>query len=432
MQVNRRSVPCPSNTSLQAGSIRSAPFLNSKSYRLTREIQNNTILNRATLELLGADLPTTLTELVGRNWKTAVEVFFRISLFIVLSLFVPLLFVPFLNKNAAKKHKLPIQFKKHFNNQFQDLIPEKDTIESNLEFKRKVTALEGENNVNNVFGGNESDAKISDYKQKLRKAKLDVVKQDVLLTGLLTFMDPWIQNWFSKNILGVVGYTGESDLLNQSQQEESTTFHEKTKYFKFGLGILATILGGNWYSNKVSKAVTSKNEEIKDSKILSFAKKHINQFDYYKEKFARKLNIAGAVLFGGDLGFLLASRSLNEAIERCLRLAVFWPTMFYGVEWVNAKFAANSDKKYGTRIINQNMPKEFNIPQVKLLGELENELKTAENSNDTERAQSVLKSMKNQAKYFWGSILIDSLLMGVGLTGANIIGTKMRVARGIY
>ena len=59
----------------------------------------------------------------------------------------------------------------------------------------------------------------------------------------------------------------------------------------------------------------------------------------YKEKYARKLNIAGAYLFGGDLGFILGCRSLNEFIEHCLRLAVFWPTMFYGVEWVNAKLA---------------------------------------------------------------------------------------------
>src|SRR3989338_4801619 len=107
-------------TSIQAlptasiGSPASQNFLESKFYKATREIQNNTILNRAVIELLGADLPSSLTELVGRNWKTAVEVAFRITLFTITSLFIPLLFIPFLNKMAAKKYNLPTMFKKHF------------------------------------------------------------------------------------------------------------------------------------------------------------------------------------------------------------------------------------------------------------------------------------------------------------------------------
>lgn len=409
-------------------------FLNSKYYRLTREIQNNTILNRATIELLGADVPTTLTELVGRNWKTAAEVFFRISLFLVTSFFVPLLFVPFLNKQAASKFNLPKEFNKHFLNQFEDLIPEKDTNEGNDDFRQKIINIEGEDKVKKAFGDS-CEAQIENirfYKQNLIKAKAEVVKKDILYTGLLTYSVGWIQNWFSKHVLGVVGYTGETTYLSESQQEESSSFHEKTKYIKFAIGLLPTFFGSNWYSDKVFKATTSKDEELKDSKFLSFIKKHISQFDYYKEKYARKLNLAGAFLFGGDLGFMLAVRSLNEAIERSLRLAVFWPTMFYGVEWVNAKLAENSDKKQGTQIVDQAAPKEFNIPKVRMLGELEKEIKTETDCGNTEKASRILKSMKNQAKYFWQSILLDSLIMGVGLTSANIIGTKIRVSKGIY
>ena len=102
-------------------------------------------------------------------------------------------------------------------------------------------------------------------------------------------------------MLGVIGYTGELDLLDESQREQSTSFHEKTKYFKFVIGILPTVLGSNWYSNKVKKAATSIDSQIRDSKFLKFIKQNIRQFDYYKEIYANKLNIAGSFLIGGDL-----------------------------------------------------------------------------------------------------------------------------------
>jgi hypothetical protein len=55
----------------------SSDLRSGKFYRFTKEIQQNTILNRATIELLGAELPTAATELIGRNWVSAVESTFR-------------------------------------------------------------------------------------------------------------------------------------------------------------------------------------------------------------------------------------------------------------------------------------------------------------------------------------------------------------------
>ena len=118
-------------------------YMTSKLYRATREVQKNTILNRATIELLGADLPTALTELIGRNWKSAVESAFRITWYMCNSMLIPLLFIPFLNKLAKSKFDLPKNFSKTFYNQFEDLLPEKNTEEGNKEFVKKLTALEG-------------------------------------------------------------------------------------------------------------------------------------------------------------------------------------------------------------------------------------------------------------------------------------------------
>ena len=82
-------------------------FLNSFYYRATKEIQQNTILNRATIELLGCDLPSSITELIGRNWKSATESFIGITMHLLTSFFVPVLFIPFLNKLATSKFELP-------------------------------------------------------------------------------------------------------------------------------------------------------------------------------------------------------------------------------------------------------------------------------------------------------------------------------------
>ncbi len=410
-------------------------FFKSFYYKATKEIQQNTILNRATIELLGADLPTAATELVGRNWKSAVESFTRITMYLVTSFFVPLLFIPVLNKLATTKFNLPKNFQKLFHNQFEDLIPEKNSPGENVKFVKKIEELEGESKAKEYFGDETSktyNEQVSEFKTKLLKAKSHVMKQDTLYAGLLTYTVPWIQVWLSKKFLGVVGFTGEDTYLNESQKEESVQFHEKTKYFKFGLGLLPTIFGSNWYSSKVTKAASSLDSEIKESKFLSFIKKHIKQFDYYKSIYSNKLNLAGTFLFGGDAGFILTSRSLNEFIERCLRLAVFWPTMFYGVEWVNSKLAAKSDKKFGTSLIDNSEPREFGIPKVKTLNKLEKELAIAQKNNNQLEIERILKSVKSQARQYWSSILLDSLLMGVGLTSANIIGTKIRVEKGIY
>ncbi len=411
-------------------------YMGSNLYRATHEIQKNTILNRATVELLGADLPTALTELIGRNWKSAVESAFRITWYMVNSMLIPLFFIPRLNKVAKSKFDLPRNFSKNFYNQFEDLLPKKKDAAGNVKFVEKLTELEGEEKVKEFLGnGNkeEQDKKILDFKDKLLRAKSYVMKFDVLFAGLLTYFVPWTTNWFSKNILGVTGFTGELDLLDESQREEGTQFHEKTKYFKFGLGLLPTIFGSIWYSDSVYKAATAPEAEVSKSKWLSFIKKNIKQFDYYKEIYANKLNLAGTFLFGADSGFLLASRSLNDFIERTLRLVVFLPTLFFGVEWVNFKLSEKHDKKYETKIVDHDSPKEIGIRQVKSLDELEKQLKQAEIEGDESKIKLTSDTIRGQVKNYWLSILLDSAVMGVGLTSANIIGTKIRVEKfGMY
>lgn len=406
----------------------------SKFYRATKTIQENVIFNRTVLEFLGADLPTALTELIGRNWKKALEDFFRITLYMGVTFFIPLGLIPVWNKISGKRNDLPECFSQLFEQQFEDLLPEKDTPEGNIAFKQRLIKLEGKDKVEEYLGPDESlhEQKIRDLKKKLIKAKTDVMNMDVTSAGILTYQVPWIQAWFGKKILGVVGFSGESDYLSESERESSTSIFEKTKILRYLLGLLPPIFGGKWYASKVKDIVNSKLEDVKESKFKSFLRKNISQFDYYKKIFSNKLNLFGTFLFGGNSGFLLSARSLNEIIERVLRLLVFYPTGFWGDAKIHSWFAERHDKKHGTALIDSTAPDELGIKKVKTLETLEEELESAKKSGSVEQVEKTLDAIKTVNKLYWGSIAFDAVIMGVGLTAANIAGTKWRVDKGIY
>ena len=421
-------------THAQQLSIKPREYFQSRLYKLTKETQNNNIFNRAMLEFLGIDIPSALTELIGRNWKVALESVFRDVFFLITTYFMPLIFLPILNKISSKKHGLPVHFKKLFYNQFEDLLPEKNNEKDNELFRQKLVKLEGEEEVKKYFGQDKekSNDRIKEFKEKLLRAKTYVMRWDIQILGLVMYLIPWAQVLFSKKVLGVSSFAGELDYLSKSQQEESARFHEKTKHFKFALGFISTIFGSNWYSNKVYRASTANNTEVSKSKLLSFIKKNIRQFDYYKQIYANRLNIAGAWVFGGDFGYILTVRSLNEFIERFIKLIMIWPTILVGLEWLYSKFASWNDKKYGTQLIDHEAPKEIGVTKVKTLDKLEAELNEAEREKDDKKKEKIFSSIKAQNKFYWLSLLIDSLIMGVGLSVVNIFGTKKRVERGIY
>ncbi len=405
-------------------------YVNSKHYKFIRTVQENTTLNRTFLMIGGIELPIVGTELIGRNWKTAAESFLRISLYLLTSLAVPLGLVPIWNKMSAKKHALPDKFNHIFEQQFEDLLPEKDI----KTFKDKLIEIEGEDKVKDYLGNDESshEQKLKDLKGKLVEAKADVVYKDKMSDGILTYIVPWIQVWFSKAVLKVTGFSGESHLLSEAEQEQSSEFHEKTKYLKFIGGALLTLFGTHKYAGLIKKAASEPQTDENKAGLQGFFRKHIKQFDYYKEKFGRRMNLFGTYLFGGIGGFLLTSRSLNEFIERALRMCVENPLTFWGDAFIHSKLAERADKNEGTTLIAPNSKPEFGARAVKSLGELEKELHTADSSEDENQIKKGLNSMKRQINLYYKSMIIDGLLMGVLTTGFNIWNTTRRVLAGKY
>lgn len=404
-------------------------------YKVVKAGEKNHLAQRVGMEAIGVDLPTIACELVLRGWESAAGAGLRISLFILNSLIVPALITPGLNAIAKVKFSLPSNFKKLFLNEFQDLTPEKNSDASNQEFILKMQEREGEKVIKPYFYSNDEKLhldKVLDIKEKLIKAKSFVVKWDYRVSGVLSYLVPWCQNWFEQSILGLIGFSGENRFLDDSQKEESVNFHNKYKWFKFAAGLVPTIWGGEWVSNSIESSVRSTDAQLKDSKIKSFMKKHIKQFDYHKGIFANKLNLAGLLVFSGDAGMLLSTRSIGEFVERCFRLSAFWPSFVYGIEWIHSKAAGIVDKKNNTKLIDQNEPAELGIKKVKTIDKLEKEFDDAVKAKDVESAKKALVAMEKAPKVFGTAFLGNSAVLGVALNLINYIFMRIRIARGIY
>lgn len=404
-------------------------------YKAIKKGEQNHLAQRVGIELLGADLPTMVSECFLRGYKAALGAGVRITLFIVNSLIIPTLIVPVLNFFAAKKYELPKAFKNNFLNQFADLTPEKKNENSNLEFIESVKNLESEESVKKELyksDGSVNHEAVDKFKDKLLEAKSFVMRWDVQVSGLLTYIVPWCQNWFEQKILGLIGFSGEDKFLEDSQKEESMEFHNKYKNWKFAAGILPTVIGSHYFSKTVHDSANSTDEEIGDKKIKGFVKKHIKQFDYYKGIFANKLNLAGIIFVGGDAGMLLASRTIGEVTERIMRLSAFWPSFIYGIEWMHSKFALSSDKKHNTQLIDPNEPEELGIKKVRALVKLENDFDLAVKENNEKKAEVALKSMENGVGAFGKAFLGNSAFLGVILNVIAYVFTRIRIAKGIY
>ncbi len=404
-------------------------------YKIVKSGEKNHLVQRVGMEAIGVDLPTIVCELALRGWESAAGAGLRISLFILNSLIIPTAIVPILSTFAKNKFNLPVEFKKLFLSQFQDLLPEKNNEISNVEFIKKVEAHEGTDLVKKHFydsDGNIKNDQVLDLKDKLIKAKSFVIKWDYRVSGVLSYLVPWCQNWFEQGMLGLIGFSGENRFLDESQKEESVSFHNRFKWLKFAVGFVPTICGGEWISNSIESSVRSKDSEVANSKFKTFIKKHIKQFDYHKGIFANKLNLAGLLVFSGDAGMLLSTRSIGEFIERCFRLSAFWPSFVYGIEWIHSKIASSIDKKNDINLVDNNEPTELGIKKVKSIDKLESEFDTAIKSNNLELAQKSLTALEKAPKAFGYAFLGNSALLGGVLNLINYVFMRIRIAKGIY
>ena len=391
-------------------------FLKSRHYRAIKYIQENEVLNRGILDLGSGFLPVFIVELFGRNWQSAVETLFGNGLRLLTNFISPLLLVPLWNKISAARNNLPIALKGLFKVQFEDLIPEV-SLET---FRQKLTET--------GCGDPDSISKLSltelkSLKKKLLDAKTFVRKLDLLSVGFLTYVSSWMRNWFTRKVLGVVGHVGELGLLSESQRRQSSGFYEKFKFLLFGVGLIPLFVGSIWDANKLRQAVSVSKSEAEKDIVLNHMRSNMGSLDYYDGYITKRGNLLRHNVYGGIASRLLASRSVNEFIERLVRLTVSLLGNFWGDLIAHKALAKRSDKQYGTEIISSE--------KVKALSQLEVELNEAVKRKDKKAANKFLKSIKGQIKTYYQSMSLNAFVMAV-VTIFSIWNTTRRVRKGAY
>ena len=386
----------------------------SNHYKTVKYIQENDVVNRAILDMGSGFVPVFLVELIGRNWQTAIETAFGNILRLLTNYVAPLTLVPLWSKLAAKKHNIQ-NIEGLFKIQFTDISPE-TSMET---FKNTLLDI-GINESKNIINKMSND-ELSSLKEKLIDAKLLIRKLDLTSIGLLTYISPWIRNWFTKNILKVAGYPGELNLLSESERETGNLL---LRLSKFALGLIPLFGGIHLDTKYFKETISSAKEKTEGNKIVNWIKNNIKDFDYHNGNITNRGNILLQNILGGVSSRLLASRSINEAIERVITAIVSLTGNFWGDLVAHKTLARLHDKRFSTQIVSQEGNK-----KVKTLNELEQGLKKAIKAKDDNSTETHLKSIQGQIKTYYQSMSLSALVMAV-VTVFRIWNTNRRIKKG--
>ncbi len=400
-------------------------LLNSWYYKTMKSVQGNEVINRGIQDTVTGFVPTFTLELIGRNWKSAIETAVGNGLRIFANYISPLMLVPLGNYLTGKRNKLSHNINGLSKINFEDLTSEV----TNEELKARLLEADKNKNQQNINSLTEEDLK--SLKIKLLDSKLFVRKLDLLSVGFLNYVTPWLRNIFTKRVLGVSGYVGELDLLSDTEREQSAENHERFKYLKFAGGLLPLLIGTHWDMDQLKKSLTLPLDEVKKSSVLTHFRRRLDEFDYHEGYATGKGNLLRHNLYGGLSSRLLSCRSRNEFIEKGLvRPVVSLIGNFWADTVAHTALAKRHDKLNNTEII-INDKEHIKAGKVKSLPELEKELNTSITEKDESTAEKFLRSIQGQIKTYWQSASISGFITTCAI-GFNIWNTKRRVDKGSY
>lgn len=392
-------------------------------YNTTALIQNNTVLNKAILSLIGFQIPFCLT---ANNKYEQRERLLQGVWYMGTTYASPFFLLPFLNKRILYKQGITkglsdkgveiIRLSKDFLN--------KDSEKMVQGIKECAKFLEEKNGMKGMV--KEFDQILDRFpdkevlRKKLIKANQEIFKYDFIFTGITTGTAmPWVSNFFTEITTGRKGYSGEFKIADEKYTDKLSEKHEKYKYSKIALSVLFGIIPALVIPKMASKAMLKTGENLKG--LPKFLNKNAKLFDYTDGKFMSLLTYAVIWSFSDFPAYLLATRDRHELKYLAISRSVVGLSFFGGELALSNWIGRIVDKKFKTNLLDKEKLK--NAPVLQKIFTPARSLSKLENLNADKKTKTAAVAM------YWGSMLLNAGIVGYGLPKLLNVALKKNVEK---
>lgn len=378
-------------------------------YKTTSTIQNNTVLNKAILSLIGFQIPFCLS---ANNKTERKERIVQGAWYMGVAYASPFFLLPFINKRVLLKSGITnnlkdrgveiVRVSKEFlNEDASKMVSGIRKTAQNLEKEEKFKGIaEDFEGILKKFPDKEI------LRQKLIKAHKDIFKYDFIFTSALGGAAmPWISNFYTELTTGRKGYSGEFEMADEKYTDKMSEKHEKYKYQKLGLSFALAVLPAFIVPRQLSKAMSKNVKDLKG--IPKFLNQNAKLFDYTDGKFMSLLTYAAIWTFGDFPTYLLATRDKNELEYLAVSRSIVGLSFFGGELALSNWIGRGLDKTFKTELMDKEKLKKAGT-----IGKIFTPARSLQNIKDLGLSK---KTQKFAVGMYWGSLLLNAALLGYGI-----------------
>lgn len=392
-------------------------------YKATSIIQDNTVLNKAILSLIGFQIPFCLS---SNNKTERMERIVQGTWYMGIAYASPFLLLPFINKKVLLKSGIIehmkdrgveiVRVSKEFLNQDAKKMIEgiKETAK-NLKKEKKFKGISDDfDKILNKFEDKEL------LRQKLINAHKNIFKYDFIFTSALGGAAmPWISNFYTELTTGRKGYSGEFEMAGENYTDKMAAKHEKYKYQKLALSFALSILPAFILPKQLAKSMSKNISELKG--IPKFLNKNAKLFDYTDGKFMSLLTYAAIWTFGDFPVYLIATRDKNELAYLAISRSLVGLSFFGGELALSNWLGRTLDKTFKTKLMD--------MEKLKKANPIEKIFTPARSLHTIKNLGLDNKTKKFSVGMYWGALLLNALLLGYGIPKTLNVALKKKVEK---
>lgn len=392
-------------------------------YSVTSMIQDNTVLNKAILSLIGFQIPYCMS---ANNKTEQKERIVQGSWFMGVSYLAPFVLLPIINRRVLLKSGITDSLKDkgvaivrvskgYLNADAKKMVQGIKETAKKLEEEKEFKGISKHfDRILDKFPDKEQ------LRQKLIKAHKDIFKYDFIFTSVLGGAAmPWISNFYTELTTGRKGYSGEFEMADKNYTDKMASTHEKYKYHKIVLSVALAVLPAFILPQKLAKSMSQNVNELKGAS--KFLNKNANLFDYKDGKFMSLLTYAAIWTFGDFPTYLLATRDRNELEYLAISRSIVGLSFFGGELALSNWLGRTFDKAFKTKLMDSE--------KLKNAGTLEKIFTPARSLNKIKDLKLDKRTQKFAVGMYWGAMLLNALLLGYAIPKALNVALKKKVEK---